>query len=487
MKRVKLLMGFAAIAALFLSGCTSALKLTEGQEATMSKQAVDTLKTLKVFHVPFINISDKMIIKARGQFAEIEKQQLNEMKQKFNPTIADTTINGVHVYIITPQNIKPENRDKIILYIHGGGFVMGSATDRTGMLMTNELGFKTYAVDYQLAPEAKFPVAMNECLEVYKYLVTKYNPDNIVGISTSAGSTHMLGMLLNAKKQNLPMINSISLLSPAADISSNGDAIVANNGRDVLAYKNQADKFYIKPFIGKEDPTNPMITPVYADYSGDFPATSIVTGTRDMFLSSSSRLYWKIKKANVSSELLVGEGMWHAYTNYTDIPEAVEARKASQQFLLNELRKKEQKPASVTQNNTEANKAIVLRFVNEVINKGHTELVDELWSKDLTWYGGSLGEVKGIENYKKMLQGASKGSFSNMHLKVKDIVTSGDKVVLYFSNSGKNVGDFMGNKATGKSANWDGMGIYRIENGKIAEAWFSEDILGMYQQLGFIK
>lgn len=74
-----------------------------------------------------------------------------------------------------------------------------------------------------------------------------------------------------------------------------------------------------------------------------------------------------------------------------------------------------------------------------------------------------------------------------MHLQVKDIITQGDKVVVYFSNSGKNVGDFMGNKATNKSAVWNGMGIYKIESGKIVQSWFSENILAMYQQLGLLK
>jgi len=136
---------------------------------------------------------------------------------------------------------------------------------------------------------------------------------------------------------------------------------------------------------------------------------------------------------------------------------------------------------------TEVNKAIVLRFVNEVINKKHFNLIDELWSQNMIWHGGSAGDVYGIEDYKKMLIGAAGNSFSDMLLQVKDIIATDDKVVLYFSNSGKNVGDFMGNKATNKTAIWNGMGIYRIENGKIAEAWFSEDHLAMFQQLGFIK
>lgn len=470
----------------FLASCARSLHVQKGQANTISQQAYDTLKTLKYVRVPIIKISDKTIIKARQQFANMEKGQLEEMKRKFNPAISDTTINGVHVFVITPQNIKPENKDKIIIYIHGGGFTMGSATDRTGMLMANELGYKTYAIDYQLAPEAKFPVAMNECLEVYKFLITKYNPDNIVGISTSAGCTHMLAMLLKAKELNLSMINSISLLSPAVDLADNGDSNSFNDGRDLLAYRNMGDKMMIKPFVENASLSDPLVSPINAAYSSDFPSTSIVTGTRDLFLSGSSRLYWKLKDAGVNVELLCSEGMWHAFTNFTDIPEAIQARKATQQFLTNELSKNEMEQKNKFDESIN-NQEIVLRFINQVINKKRFELIDELWAENMIWHGGSSGNVYGIDNYKKMLTSSAGKSFCNMLLQVKDIISKNDKVVLYFSNSGLNVDDFMGYKASNKMAIWDGMGIYRIENGKIAEAWFAEDILGMFQQLGFVK
>ncbi|MFT3739175.1 MAG: alpha/beta hydrolase fold domain-containing protein [Breznakibacter sp.] len=486
MKRTSVLFIPIATAVLLLTGCARSLHVRQEQANTISRQAYDTLKSLKLFRVPIVNVSDKAIIKARQQFAEMEKGQLEEMKRKFAPTITDTTINGVHTCIVTPQNIKPENKDKIIIYIHGGGFVMGSATDRTGMLMANELGYKMYAIDYQLAPEAKFPVAMNECLEVYGYLVTKYDPENIVGVSTSAGSTHMLAMLLKAKENGLPMIRAISLLSPGAELDYKGDSYFSNDGRDLLAYRNMGDKMMIKPFVGNAPLSDPLVSPINATFSSDFPATSIVTGTRDVFLSASSRLYWKLKDAGVHTELLCSEGMWHAFTNFTDIPEAVQARKATQQFLVDELSAKETKQEK-TDNRAKTNKAVVLRFVDEVINNKRFGLIDELWSKNMVWHGGSAGDVYGIEDYKKMLIGAAGNSFSDMLLQIKDIIATDDKVVLYFSNSGKNVGDFMGNKATNKTAIWDGMGIYRLENGKIAEAWFTEDILGMFRQLGFIK
>lgn len=166
--------------------------------------------------------------------------------------------------------------------------------------------------------------------------------------------------------------------------------------------------------------------------------------------------------------------------------DTLKARKATQQFLINELSSKETERSS-SDFNTEANKTLVERFVEGVINKGNIDLVDELWTEDMQWHSAGFPDTKGREAYKRQLKAAVNGAFTGMHLDIIDIIASRDKVVLYFTNSGQNTGSFGKHKGTGKHAKWYGIGIYRIENGKIAEAWFVEDHYGMYKQLGFIS
>lgn len=141
-------------------------------------------------------------------------------------------------------------------------------------------------------------------------------------------------------------------------------------------------------------------------------------------------------------------------------------------------------PMISTFTDTAANIKIVKRFINEVLNSGHAEIIDQVWANDMIWHGGSMGEIHGLDNFKKLNGGKA---FSNLHLKIKDVIASGNKVVVYFTNSGTQIGDFMGFHASGKTASWDGMGIYRIQNGKIAEGWFSEDILQMLIRLNAVK
>jgi len=128
---------------------------------------------------------------------------------------------------------------------------------------------------------------------------------------------------------------------------------------------------------------------------------------------------------------------------------------------------------------------VVRRFLDEVVTGGKLELLDELWTQDMVWSDGTT-TIKGIENFKAVL-GAVKGkTFEDMHLTIKDVVTSEDKVVVRFTNSGKLIGPYRGYEPTFKRAEWTGIGIYRLENGKIAEAWFAEDYLAQLLQLGII-
>jgi steroid delta-isomerase-like uncharacterized protein len=130
---------------------------------------------------------------------------------------------------------------------------------------------------------------------------------------------------------------------------------------------------------------------------------------------------------------------------------------------------------------------VVRRFLDEVINGGRIDRVQDFWAEDLTWHGGSLGEVNGIDAYRKMLSAAVGGAFSGMRLEVQDVVAADGKVAVRFTNSGTHSGPFMGAPATGKHAKWLGIAIYTIVDGKIADAWYGEDILGVLLQLGVVR
>ena len=125
----------------------------------------------------------------------------------------------------------------------------------------------------------------------------------------------------------------------------------------------------------------------------------------------------------------------------------------------------------------ERNIALVRHFIDGAVNGGDLSVIDETWADDMTWHGGSLGSFAGKAAYTAFVSANVGGAFENMHLEIHDIVAQGDKVVLRFTNSGTNVRAFMNQPATGKHAEWLGIGIYRLLDGRITEGWFAEDIL----------
>jgi predicted ester cyclase len=131
----------------------------------------------------------------------------------------------------------------------------------------------------------------------------------------------------------------------------------------------------------------------------------------------------------------------------------------------------------------EANVAVVLRFIEDVVNGGDLSVIEETWAEEMTWNGGSLGTFIGRDAYIAFISSNVAGAFDGMHLTIYDVIACDDKVVLRFTNSGTNVGPFMRRRATNRHAEWLGIGIYTLHDGRITEGWFCEDILGMLQQL----
>ena len=133
---------------------------------------------------------------------------------------------------------------------------------------------------------------------------------------------------------------------------------------------------------------------------------------------------------------------------------------------------------------TEQNVAIVQGFFDDVVNGGRIDLLDQYFAEDVLWTGGSLGERRGLAENKAFMEANTQGAFSGMHLDVKAFYPDGNTVVALFTNSGTHTGEFMGRPATGKHAVWNGVDIYTIVDGRIAEARFVEDVLAMLFQLG---
>lgn len=134
---------------------------------------------------------------------------------------------------------------------------------------------------------------------------------------------------------------------------------------------------------------------------------------------------------------------------------------------------------------TEAeNKEIVRRLNEEVWQEGNVELIDELYTEDYHEHNAALPEdIHGRDGNRDKLT-MFHSAFSDITVTTEDLIAEGDKVVVRDRFTGIHDGEFMDAEPTGNEIEVPGMVIYRIEDGKAAEAWVQADMMGMMQQLG---
>ena len=132
---------------------------------------------------------------------------------------------------------------------------------------------------------------------------------------------------------------------------------------------------------------------------------------------------------------------------------------------------------------SEANKALVRRFYEEVLERGNLALVDELFASNYVYHEPAVGEVKGPEGIKQ-LAAMYRTAFPDLRMTIEDLVAEGDKVVSRWTGRGTHRGELMGVAPTGKEMTVTGVVISRIIGGKFVEDWENYDTLGMMQQLG---
>jgi monoterpene epsilon-lactone hydrolase len=250
------------------------------------------------------------------------------MIERLHVKVEKTTIDGVRAFIVTPDVIPPENRNRLLIHVHGGCYVLnpGEAALPEALFMAGFGHFKVIAVDYRMPPEAYFPAALDDGLTVYKNAIKTTNPKNIAIFGSSAGGALTLEMLLKAKQDGLPMPGAIAPGTPMSDVTKVGDTFVTNAMLDnVLVSPDGFCDAATKVYANGHDLKDPLLSPVYGDMQG-FPPTILTSGTRDLLLSNTVRVHRKLRQVGVEAALQVYEGQSHAHYYRDDTsPEAKEA------------------------------------------------------------------------------------------------------------------------------------------------------------------
>ncbi len=255
--------------------------------------------------------------------------KLPALREKLSVTSDPATLGGVKAFLVKAKTIPEAHRGKVILAIHGGGFVYnpGEAGTLEAVLMAGFGGYEVYAVDYRMAPDHPFPAANDDVMAAYKALLADHKPGDIAVVGTSAGGELTLALCLRAKAEGLPLPAAIAPGTPEADMTNAGDTIRTNEWLDNVlvsadGYVEAARKVYVP---AGHDLKDPQLSPIFGDFSG-LPPAIITSGTRDLFLSNAVRVHRKLRQAGVEAQLQVFEGMSHAqYLFNADAPETKEA------------------------------------------------------------------------------------------------------------------------------------------------------------------
>jgi acetyl esterase/lipase len=260
--------------------------------------------------------------------AEATLKGLPALRESLHVKVEPTTIGGVKAFAVTPETVAPENRNRLLVHIHGGCYVSFPGESGTGeaIVMAGLGHFKVISIDYRLAPDSPYPAALDDVIPAWKTLTKTTSPKKMAVFGNSAGGALILSMVLRAKQEHLPLPAAIAPATPMADLTDSGDSFHTNAMLDnvLVAPGANCDK-RAALYVNGHDPKDPLLSPLFGDLKG-FPPTILTTGTRDLLLSSTVLVHRKMRQAGVDAVLHVFEGMSHAQFNKD--PEAPETKDA---------------------------------------------------------------------------------------------------------------------------------------------------------------
>lgn len=219
----------------------------------------------------------------------------------------------------------PKTNDKVILYIHGGAFVLCNHT--THRLVTTELVRRTGAVvvapEYTRPPQAQYPVALDEMVGVYSALLAHYPASRVIIAGDSAGGNLSLTVALAAAAKGLPKPAGLLLLSPWCDLTAssvNAPSMSANAPTDYLPLP-MVERF-ATDYSGKVPTSDALISPMLATpdaLAAALPPTFVAYGTGESLEDQVRTLVGHMHKAGVLAGTHEGEGMPHVYPLFASL------------------------------------------------------------------------------------------------------------------------------------------------------------------------
>lgn len=240
---------------------------------------------------------------------------------------AGVRFNCVTSWGVHGEWLESDKPERTIYYLHGGGYVACSPRTHRGFTAKLALAAnaKVLALDYRLAPEDKFPAALEDAVGGYRLLLETEKPDRIIIGGDSAGGGLAAATLIALRERGLPMPAGAFLLSPWTDLAATGDSIVTNDPVDPMLSGKMVHKLAAL-YYGEASPTDPLVSPLYGDFRG-FPPLRIYVSDTEILLDDSRRFAERAKQQGIAVDLRVWSKMPHVWPIFValGIPESKQA------------------------------------------------------------------------------------------------------------------------------------------------------------------
>lgn len=242
--------------------------------------------------------------------------------------------------------IKPKNidNDSVILYLHGGGYGMGSIKSHKKLAarIARSCHTQCLIIEYRLAPEHRFPAAVEDSVTAYQWLLNKgFLPHKIVIGGDSAGGGLTVATLIKLKMEGINQPLAAFCLSPWVDIEASSVEIDGYQHNDPFIDKESVT-IWGKRYAG-EDVRNPLASPIHADLSNICPLL-VQIGTSEILLFENRKFYEKAKSQNVDITYEEYENMIHVFQVFGGfLPQADKAIDSIGKFILNKAKEFKEK------------------------------------------------------------------------------------------------------------------------------------------------
>ncbi len=228
---------------------------------------------------------------------------------------------------VTANGVKSEwvsapdaDAGRAILYLHGGGYVIGSiATHRAlAARLSRAAKARVLVIDYRLAPEHPFPAAVDDSVAAYRWMLAQgLKASRIAVAGDSAGGGLSAATLVAIRDAKLPVPAAGVLLSPWVDMEGIGESMTSKDSVDPMVHKDGLLGM-AKAYLAGQNPRTPLAAPLYADLTG-LPPLLIQVGTSETLLDDASRFAERAKKAGVNVTYEPWENMIHVWQIFAPI------------------------------------------------------------------------------------------------------------------------------------------------------------------------